>query len=177
MDWWNEPPLQAIVKWQTVPDQFQKGWERSQDSYLKFLVAFKSAALLFWDLEKLRLVLYEENMTVGGEWSDYSFFLRTEVAINPQGPKDAKHVAMLRERAQAISARLLDVATYLDDFGVALQNHAIGSLAGFNLPPRKPELPHKTLEDIAATVLPGSRPKRKVAVAGPVGGANEQQAA
>ena len=163
LDWWNDPHLQAIVKWQTLPDQFQKEWERSQDSYLKFLVAFKSAALLFWDLEKLRLVLFEENMTLGGEWSDFSSFLRTEVTINPRGPKDAKHVAVLRARAQAMSTRLFDVSTYLHDFGVALQNHTMGPLAGFDLPPRKPEPPHKTLENIAATSSLGLRPQGKSA--------------
>lgn len=164
LDWWNEPHLQAIVKWQTIPGRFQKEWERSQDSYLKFLVAFKSAALLFWDLEKLRLVLYDENMALGGEWSDFSSFLMVEVAANPKGPKDAQHVAVLRARAQAMSSRLLDVSTYLHDFGVALQNHTMGPLAGFDLPERKPQLPHKTLNDVAVEQC--SRPQVKAPAAG-----------
>ena len=148
LKWVDVPHLSAVVQWQTIPQTFSQNWQQAQDHYMQFLIAFESSALLFWDLEELRLTLFEENDRVGGEWSKYFSELQLNVATNPSGPKDHKKSDELNSSAAHIADRIMDLATYLHDFGISLQNHTTSSLVGQKLPPRIPHPPHRTLDNL-----------------------------
>jgi len=150
LDWRNNPMLWVVVRWQNAPEALRQEWEDTEKLFMRFLTQWERRSLLFAENEPLRRALYDEHMRVADEWGAFwSDFIGT-VHNNPQGPRSDEAAQQLESQLNTIGDRLFDLSTYLHDFGLCLQNQAMGPWVGDVLPDRAPMPPHKTLQQLAA---------------------------
>lgn len=146
----KQPNGECFSCWGDIQSKIEKHFEEFSDTHLSLHEKYEESEILFLNERKLMNALCVQRSNISSLYYKAIGTLKTLMFVHKSVPEEDQYTERIRNEANDLSSKCLDVVGYIIDLRTELLNKTLGSIVNEKIPERKPgDKEVKTLSEIA----------------------------
>lgn len=149
------PTGEYFSSWGDIQTKVEKHYEEFTNYHLSLHEKYEENEILFLNLRKLINVLSIQRSSISNSYYKFIGTLKTLMLVHESVPREDQYTEKIRDEANDLSSKCLDMVGYLKDLRIELSNRTLGHIVNERVPEREPQDPEvKVLSEIAKKKYP-----------------------